>query len=585
MSENQSINREITCKEYCRLNCLNWKKNVYSKLQIIMNILKIICLIPILILSKTISFDSEITNPISNEFLDNFQTGYILDFYKCNSNENRIKLGTWQGTVKGCGSEKNGIKKARIPKENKDCKKDEITIEKIPPQNIFVFKGLTICGKTKEKYYDLLFSDSVIEKNQDCPEGFKNCGYIDTMKNKLCLKKDSQCPISYIKIKDVNSPPPDNITNLKVIENENIKFYYSNDPYEDTPEVPYIQNSFKIADSIICSLPNLYYSNLDLFILDAFKKGLSPDCMLKDYSQNITIDNLRYHKLNTINQYELYKENGIIDIITNNNLNDFGFNVEKYKENNLNIYINSHFGFNKTCLKHRKYQFNINELSEILSTSDKMFFWGNFIFWVYIASFGLILSESFNIFMFIGCNLNIENIIKIFINNLCSLITFFYSLIWGLSYDNPYEKIMECSDIVSNSNYNIMIEKIYKNGQTIKFCCYILLIFLFLNLFSFIIFIVECSCGQYCNERCRSCCCDCCINCWNGNKKKKEKKEKKSEVLPIEKTGESKKENGNNSLDQNKNSINNEGSKSQVQEESSKDQIITNNQKLFKNQA
>ena len=509
MSENQSINREITCKEYCRLNCLNWKKNVYSKLQIIMNILKIICLIPILILSKTISFDSEITNPISNEFLDNFQTGYILDFYKCNSNENRIKLGTWQGTVKGCGSEKNGIKKARIPKENKDCKKDEITIEKIPPQNIFVFKGLTICGITKEKYYDLLFNDSVIEKNQDCPEGFKNCGYIDTMKNKLCLKKDSQCPISYIKIKDVNSPPPDNITNLKVIENENIKFYYSNDPYEDTPEVPYIQNSFKIADSIICSLPNLYYSNLDLFILDAFKKGLSPDCMLKDYSQNITIDNLRYHKLNTINQYELYKENGIIDIITNNNLNDFGFNVEKYKENNLNIYINSHFGFNKTCLKHRKYQFNINELSEILSTSDKMFFWGNFIFWVYIASFGLILSESFNIFMFIGCNLNIENIIKIFINNLCSIITFFYSLIWGLSYDNPYEKIMECSDIVSNSNYNIMIEKIYKNGQTIKFCCYILLIFLFLNLFSFIIFIVECSCGQYCNERCRSCCCDC----------------------------------------------------------------------------
>ena len=427
----------------------------------------------------------------------------------------------------------------------------------------------------------MLFSDSVIEKDQDCPKGLKNCGYIDTMKNKLCLKNDSQCPISYIKKKDVNSSPPD-ITNLKVIENENIKFYYSNDPYENTTEVPYIQNSFKIADSKICSLPNLYYSNLDLFVLDAFKKGLFPDCMLNDYTQNITEDNkIRYHELNSINQYELYKENGIIDIIINNNLNDFGFNVEKYKENTLKIYINSHFGFNKTCLKNRKTEFNIKELSEILSTSDKMFFWGNFIFWVYIASFGLILSESFHIFMFIGCNLNIENIIKIFVNNLCSIITFFYSLIWGLSYDNPYEQIMECSDIVSNSNYNIMIDKINKNGQTIKYCCYVLLVFLFLNLFSFVILIVECSCGKYCDEKCGSCCCDCCINCWNGNNKKNKKDEPKNGPLPIEKAGESKKENGNNSQNQNKTSINNDSSKNQIQEESSKDEIRTSNKKLF----
>ena len=232
-------------------------------------------------------------------------------------------------------------------------------------------------------------------------------------------------------------------------------------------------------------------------------------------------------------------------------------------------------------MKNRKTQFNINELSEILSTSDKMFFWGNFIFWVYIASFGLILSESFNIFKFIGCNLNIENLIKIFINNLCSIITFFYSLIWGLSYDDPYEKIMECSDIVSNSNYNIMIEKINNNGQTIKFCCYVLLVFLFLNLFSFVIFIVECSCGQYCNERYRSCCCDCCINCRNGNNINNKKIKKKNEVLSIEKSGESKKENGNNSQIQNKTSINNDSSKNQIREESSKDEIRTSNKKLF----
>ena len=150
MSESQNTNREIKCSEYFQVECLNWKKNIYSKIHIIFNTLKVLFLFPILIFSRIISFDSEISNQISNEFLENFLTGYILDFYKCNSNENRIKFGTWQGTIKGCGKENNGIKKARIPKENKDCKKDEIIIEKIPPQNIFVFKNLTICGKTKK---------------------------------------------------------------------------------------------------------------------------------------------------------------------------------------------------------------------------------------------------------------------------------------------------------------------------------------------------------------------------------------------------------------------------------------------------
>ena len=580
MSEIQNSNNEITCKEYCRFEFLNWNKNVYSKLHIILNILKVLCIFPILILSRTISFDSEISNQISNEFLENFESGYLLELHKCNSNENRIKFGKWQGTIKGCGTENNGIKKARIPKENKDCKKDEVIIEKIPPQDIFVFKGLTICGKTKGKYYNLLFSNSVIEENKDCPEGLKNCGYIDTIKNKLCLKKDSECPISYIKIKDINSPPPDNITHLKVIENEKIKFYYSNNPYDDTHEVPYIQNAFKIADSKICALPNLYYSNLDLFLLDAFKKGLSSDCILKNYSPNITIDKLRYHELNSINQYDLFKENGIIDIITRNNLNDFGFNVEKYKENTVKIYINSHFGFNKTCLKNRKTDFNIKEISEIFFTSNKMFFWGNFIFFFYIASLVIILSESFHIFKCNGCGLNIENLIKSVINNICSIIALFYSLIWGLSYDKPYEEDMECSDYVSNSNYKIMIEKLQKNGIKIEFCFYLQLVFLFLNIFSFIIFIIECSCDNYCNEKCGSCCCKCCIECCKNNKKKDEglssrKKEQKEESSKIENGYESR--NKNNITNIEDSTINNK------KEESSKDNIIKKNENLFKN--
>jgi len=150
-----------------------------------------------------------------------------------------------------------------------------------------------------------------------------------------------------------------------------------------------------------------------------------------------------------------------------------------------------------------------------------MFFWGKFIFWFYIGALGLILSESFNILKCNDCDLNVENIIKICINILCSLITFFYSFIGGLSYDNDYEESMECSDIVSNSNFNVMIYKVQKNGKIIQYCCYLILTFLLLNLSSLIVLIIQCSCDDYLREVCGNCCCSCCIKCCHPNKKKK----------------------------------------------------------------
>ena len=77
MSESPKVSTK-KCKDYCKIECLNWKKDVYSKLQIIINTLKILCLIPILILSKVITYDSEISGQISTEFQNNFfdQNGF-----------------------------------------------------------------------------------------------------------------------------------------------------------------------------------------------------------------------------------------------------------------------------------------------------------------------------------------------------------------------------------------------------------------------------------------------------------------------------------------------------------------------------
>ena len=222
-ASNNNGDRYKPCN-HCKCRKFSGPNNI---ILIIFNTIVILFSISIFILSFLMKNDDKAASAISKELIDNFNNGYFLDFWSCNANENRISFGTWPGTVKGCGKIENDMPIARIMNEKKDkCEKGEKFLDSIPSQEIFSYKGITICGKTKERYYDLLFSDSIVGENEDCPEGMKNCGIIDTVKNKLCLKNNSECPISYIQIKDINSSAPVGITNLKEIKSEKIKFFF-----------------------------------------------------------------------------------------------------------------------------------------------------------------------------------------------------------------------------------------------------------------------------------------------------------------------------------------------------------------------
>ena len=265
---------------------------------------------------------------LSEEFIINFQEGFYTSFKSYNSpynstnlqnklTLNHLSFGSWQGTRRGCGYTENNKKKVRRLKDGEKCGDDEEFLDKIPQQDIYSYKGISLCGTTKGNYYKLLKDGLIIKKSEKCPEGKKSCGYIDTIQNELCINNDEECSVNYIKISDKE---PEKIENLKEIsfDNTNMKFYYSNNPYEKTGETPYIQYTFKIADSFICSLPNLYYSSITLNELDAFKEESSTNCVSEDYSQDITKDKiLRYHSLDRINNYKLYEENKIIDKIQN----------------------------------------------------------------------------------------------------------------------------------------------------------------------------------------------------------------------------------------------------------------------------
>ena len=190
--------------------------------------------------AQTISFDGEVARSISEDLFDNFNSGFFLSFSKCKnpysntnpSNDNPIEFGEWQGTVDGCIENIGDKTNIKILEQGENC---ENKINKIPPQKIYSFKGITLCGLTRGSYYDLLYEGDIIKEKEECPPGKKSCGYIDTIKNKLCVKNRHPCPVSYIKISD--RKPTEEINDLKEIKFDKINFYYSNNPYPNSTEI------------------------------------------------------------------------------------------------------------------------------------------------------------------------------------------------------------------------------------------------------------------------------------------------------------------------------------------------------------
>ena len=468
-----------TNKKDCHIFYLNWKETK-DRAKIILILFSIIISCVIMIISSKISYDSEISRSISDELIDNFESGFFMSFNKSIVGVSKVKFGKWQGTLRGCGIIKGGVKQAYILKEGIKCEQGEY-IEEIPPQDITSYKGLSLSATTKGNYYDLLYDGSIIKNGEKCPEGKKSCGIIDTLKNIYCIENNAKCPISYIKIQ--NTPPEDGVENLITIKGldwTGVNLYYSNTPSTDRLDSPKIINSFKIADSQICALPNLYYSNINLHHLDAFVNKFSKNCVLTDYSQKVTVDKTRYFRISEIDNYELYMENHILEKISASKLKDYGFNIEKYRNNMLYLYGRAHFGFDKDCLD--KMEFSKDHLVYIYGMADKMEVYGS---WSYLT-FATILSSFSNYFSitsYFDCSkkyTSLETLIKFLINISSSLYLFIYSC-FAIDYDDFYSKEMNCSDVITNNNYNIMISKLRTNGKWIYSTFWLYLVLFIVN--------------------------------------------------------------------------------------------------------
>ena len=164
---------------------------------------------------------------------------------------------------------------------------------------IIFWKGKRYTNVKTNNYSYL--DDSIILKDEDCPEGTKNCGIIDDNGNSLCIKLKFKCPINYISENKLSDDCSSFLLGNKT-------FYYGND------------NTIKrkiIAGLIV---------DTDLL--------LNPDNDKKDIIDNYTISGLLEDNPNLYKDvnlgYDPYKTNNI-DSKGNSYLRSF------YNNQNINL--------------------------------------------------------------------------------------------------------------------------------------------------------------------------------------------------------------------------------------------------------
>ena len=283
-------------------------------ISIVFIILDIIVALGLIITNLVFSFKYE-AYEIHNEKIvsyihETLNTKFIYDFnprIKCKEGEEKLILGTWDGTIDKC-QWWNYLKDYACTKEDKDCQ----TIAGVKPKNYTVSGGKEICVVRKgETYYNLVKSGKIISKDKNCPENEKSCGIVDTLERKLCVNKDEDCPLNITSIdKEYEEININKLISKINLDNDIMNFL------DETIDNNKIISIIKISDGLPC-----------LNISEKNWKSYHPEEKYKNekcYPINgKTLDD-RYQKFEKFytKKLDLYKDNDLGDYITDLLRND-----------------------------------------------------------------------------------------------------------------------------------------------------------------------------------------------------------------------------------------------------------------------
>lgn len=384
------------------------------------------------------SFALSVPKGYFNEIRENFKDHPLMDISEmvssCQKNQSQITFGKWPGTKHGC----NCIGKYPVKSNCTDslcvgkCSLDEtnagcIDVDEISSVNINIWKGKRLCSSQTKYSYEELLNMSVGER-EHCPDGYKNCGKLDSVNNILCYPKNEDCPINDLVVTFWDRPPLQYKYQTIPLDNE-YYLHFTNEAIDNFV----VRSKIKAGDESPCIDSNEYNSLGPYYILNA-GGGCTKSYKLEKY-------NPYYWELDTFSKYDVYQENGIIDKI--NSLPHYPLNM--LQNYHYSIFRGGFIGFFKDCKN--QYQ----TITEIISAIDSTF---TFIKNLNISSFAFLICELIILCIF-SCELFISNSFSK-INYEGFIFCFFCFLVFILeiiaySLPSSIQIPAQCSDLVSNT--------------------------------------------------------------------------------------------------------------------------------------
>ena len=246
----------------------------------------------------TFSYDLE-NNQIINVIEDSLNGKLIYSFRnstECKSNEEEIIIDRFEGTPEFCSCYGTymGIGKCGENQIN-NCK----TINSLPSNDFTMINSQHICViKSDKSYKDLLKKNEIISEDKECPSNYKSCGIIDTLKRKLCVKDNGNCPLT-----------------ISNIENNN----------GNSSQILFL---FRLRPDYPCINPNEKNWN--------YHGDLSPLTKL------CTESDTRYERIDKFNTnlFDLYKENNILSTLPS-------YNENELRKESIYLYARNFLGINE----------------------------------------------------------------------------------------------------------------------------------------------------------------------------------------------------------------------------------------------
>ncbi len=346
---------------------MNFLKNLVnnSKFYIFNNISSMIFKLICIILVYNISFNFKENKFYLKYLQKNLESNiqYSIDVLdkgkKCNKTYVTNKFIKFEGTDEGCDCNKNldeidlkllYKRKCTSNEKKKYCKK----IKSIDDKSLKIYKGKRFCFLS-EDINELTYSDYLknsVNKNENCKEGFKQCGILDSFNNKLCLPIKKKCPINFFSISNKEIIFDNNKSFYNVSLNNNEILYYSNE-FENNK----IIIELKLNEGKMCFDPKIKNLVFEKYFLYENEDFYAKNCLDGKFNNNYTL-------IDTINLKTLYKDNDLLDKIKK---------LPNYNENNFNemfnLYSNNYFGYDKKNF----FKENLPEkIKNILKNSKKL---------------------------------------------------------------------------------------------------------------------------------------------------------------------------------------------------------------------